>query len=164
MMSLNLCSHKFCQYCLVEYVVYKINVHEAVLCPEENCPEKLVIDSPICLLLEEKIRNRFREQELWRQTMSNPNVKLCPREDCKSGLVDLTIQPPQCRKCRKQFCKNCMMEYHAGSCDDNFMQHFRNFRRCPRCGITIQKISGCDQMTCICGHHFDFNSWRNHGF
>ena len=67
--SLNLCVHKFCKNCLIEYAVYKINVHEVVLCPEENCPEKLAINSLIYSLLPEKVQNKFQEHELWRQTM-----------------------------------------------------------------------------------------------
>ena len=152
MACVNLCEHKFCQNCLIEYATYKINVQEAVLCPDGNCPEKMTVDSHLCSILSEKVRNRFREQELWRQTISNPLVKLCPREGCKEGIVDLAIQPPRCRKCQKEFCPNCMMQYHAGSCDDNFFDYFKTFVQCPKCGIAIQKVAGCDHMTCLCNH------------
>lgn len=29
-------------------------------------------------------------------------------------------------------------------------------KECPRCGVTIEKIGGCDHMECQCGHHFDW--------
>ena len=57
--------------------------------------------------------------------MDNPNIKLCPRENCNEGIVDLKVNPPVCRKCHREFCKNCMMENHSGSCDDNFFNHFK---------------------------------------
>ena len=49
-----------------------------------------------------------------------------------------------------------MMEYHAGPCDDNFLAYFKDFKRCPQCGMAIQKISGCNHMTCFCHYNFCF--------
>ena len=146
MISIGGCFHYFCKNCMVDYITYKINCRETVLCPEEGCPQKLTKHSPLFLLLNHQIRDRFREQELWRQTVDNPNVKLCPGEYCKEGIVDMRMNPPQCRNCRRLFCAKCMMVYHEGSCDRNFQLHFKDFRKCPNCGISIQRIQGCNQI------------------
>ena len=29
-------------------------------------------------------------------------------------------------------------------------------KNCPRCGILIEKNGGCNNMTCRCGHHFNW--------
>ena len=107
-------------------------------------------------MLPERIKDRYKEQKLWKQTMDNPNLKLCPREDCKEGVVDLQMNPPRCRKCQRQYCAQCMMAYHSGSCDDNFEEHFQNYKRCPSCGIMIERIVGCNHITCRCSFHFCF--------
>jgi hypothetical protein len=40
--------------------------------------------------LPETTQRRFDQQALWRQTINNPNVKVCPYENCRDGMVDLT--------------------------------------------------------------------------
>ena len=112
------------------------------------------MQSPLYQLLNETMKARFREGELWRQTMNNPNLRLCPNEVCKEGIVDMSLNPPQCRRCRRTFCRNCMMDVHRGSCDGNFDRHFRDFRKCPSCGISIQKIDGCNHIVCFCSYQF----------
>jgi hypothetical protein len=37
-------------------------------------------------------------------------------------------------------------------------------KNCPNCGIHIQKINGCNHISCRCGHHFCWNcnqNWNN---
>ena len=98
--------------------------------------------------------------------MNTSNVRLCPREGCKDGVVDMALKPPQCKKCRNAFCRNCMMLSHPGSCDDNLLEVLKGFKKCPRCGIMIQKISGCNEVRCRCRHQFCYaclRSWKpNH--
>ena len=48
------------------------------------------------------------------------------------------------------------MEAHPGACDANFQHHFREWKRCPKCRIFIQKDEGCNHMTCNCAHQFCF--------
>ena len=94
-------------------------------------------------------------------------IRLCPAENCKEGIVDMKMNPPQCRRCRRAFCPNCMMAHHTGSCDKNFNMHFREFRKCPQCGISIQKIDGCNHITCRCSFNFCFvcmSAWNNNHY
>jgi len=37
MTSISECEHNFCQGCLHQYITYKLNIMENVICPEENC-------------------------------------------------------------------------------------------------------------------------------
>ncbi len=53
-----------------------------------------------------------------------------------------------------RFCQRCL-DAHDGVCEDLRDEQLEHgFRRCPRCRIPIQKIDGCNHMTCSCGQHF----------
>jgi hypothetical protein len=68
----------FCRNCLKKYCIYKINVMEDVVCPEENCDIPIDPQGSVLARLSPQTQNRFKRNQLWKQTMSNPNVKLCP--------------------------------------------------------------------------------------
>ena len=44
----------------------------------------------------------------------------------------------------------------------------RQIKKCPRCSVDIEKIGGCNRMTCRCGHHFcwhcleDYSAYGSH--
>lgn len=54
------CGHTFCTDCLTQYVIYKVKVREDVLCPEENCPNKLASTGEFFARLPEQVRDKFK--------------------------------------------------------------------------------------------------------
>ena len=74
-----------------------------------------------------------------------------------------------CPHCKKDFCFNCMCEYHEGmTCDEyvkwkkdnsegdqKFMDWIKqNGAICPKCKMACQKLSGCNWIYChpaVCG-------------
>ena len=81
------CEHEFCRRCLHDYLIYKITVMEEVTCPQENCPALLSTTAPCYLDLPQDYKQRYARFQLWKQTISNPNLRLCPNEQC-SGVID----------------------------------------------------------------------------
>lgn len=103
----------------------------------------------------------------------------CLREGCQSGEIQCIAQPSpddddnrtliKCSSCGFDMCYECRTSFHAGiSC-----QTYRARKRieentaateellatmskpCPRCGVAIQKHTGCQHMTCdICRFEF----------
>jgi hypothetical protein len=67
--------------------VYKISVNEEVTCPQENCPAVLNTTSPCYSSLPEDYKQRYGRFLLWKQTISNPSLRMCPNEHCK-GIID----------------------------------------------------------------------------
>ncbi len=63
----------------------------------------------------------------------------------------LTALQKQCLKCEKlvRFCVCAQNQQVFNSLKDNF-----NYKRCPECRHAIQKISGCNILSCLCGYQF----------
>ena len=88
MPMLSKCEHryKFCESCLQNYAIYKINNYEEVFCPYEGCQTLLDTDSEFFSQLPREVQNRYFKVHRFHITMNDPNTKLCPHEDCE-GLV-----------------------------------------------------------------------------
>lgn len=72
------CEHKFCKRCLHDYLVYKISVMEEVTCPQEDCPAVMDIRSNCYQDLPEDYKERYGRFLIWKQTISNPALRMCP--------------------------------------------------------------------------------------
>lgn len=91
-------------------------------------------------------------------------IMKCPAEGCRGFLSSAW----KCGTCEKFFCSDCHAQ-KAGMRDE---QHVCNedakatasmirqeTKPCPKCGIRISKIDGCDQMWCIeCHTTFSWNT------
>lgn len=90
-------------------------------------------------------------------------VRACPVEGCR-GFLSSQLK---CGICETFACGDCFgivgpTQGHEHVCDPGDLQTAKLIRKesrpCPRCGIFISKIDGCDQMWCIqCRTAF---SWR----
>ena len=94
----------------------------------------------------------------------------CPMQDCRGYLSDKYV----CGLCHVTICKHCneekkeekaddAKEAEPHICDKDKVATMDEIRRtskpCPKCGMAISKIDGCDQMFCIApGCHTAF-SW-----
>ena len=91
-------------------------------------------------------------------------VMKCPGEDCRGFLSSAW----KCGTCQKSFCSDCHArkqshkdEEHVCEADAKATASMisKETRPCPKCGIRISKIDGCDQMWCT-GCHTTF-SWNS---
>jgi ribosomal protein S27AE len=91
----------------------------------------------------------------------------CPIDECRGFVSSATHT---CGICDTKICKDCRepLNQTSGSdteqhtCDPNTLETVRLLKRdtksCPKCGVGIHKIEGCDQMYCTqCHTAF---SWR----
>jgi hypothetical protein len=91
-------------------------------------------------------------------------IMKCPAEECRGFLSSAW----KCGTCEKFFCSDC----HAQKTGQRDEEHVCNedakataamirqeTKPCPKCGIRISKIDGCDQMWCTeCHTTFSWNS------
>ena len=146
------CGHSFCKKCIHDYVIYKISVLQEITCPQEDCAFSIDAGSRCFQDIPEDYKKKYRKYLLWRQTIDNPNLRLCPAENCE-GVIETNVSYA-CQACRTLFCKECMLKAHEGPCDANFQNNFKEWKRCPSCSMFIEKAEGCNHMTCRCGHQF----------
>jgi hypothetical protein len=91
-------------------------------------------------------------------------IMKCPGEDCRGFLSTAW----KCGTCQKFYCADCHGQ-KAGHQDDAHVCNpdakataamiKQETKPCPKCGIRISKIDGCDQMWCVsCQTTFSWNT------
>ena len=96
-------------------------------------------------------------------------VRCCPNEDCKGFLS----QQWKCGLCNVKVCADCHeiksrpndTEEKEHTCDPNNVETAKLLKKdskpCPKCGVYIFKIHGCNQMWCTnCHATFDWVTGR----
>jgi len=119
-----------------------------------------------------KLSNEFTNQsDIYYDTGSKVKEKKefilkCIKEGCR-GFLSSSYK---CELCSTFVCKDCMLIKSEKNDDnhvckkedvDTVMMIRKDTRPCPKCGIRISKIDGCDQMFCVndgCATAFSWNT------
>ncbi|GKT27456.1 hypothetical protein ADUPG1_013845, partial [Aduncisulcus paluster] len=90
-------------------------------------------------------------------------IRVCLGNDCGRFVSKVLKTDPQrfisCVSCSHTFCCACGKNHSPDlGCDDlgstKFIQ--ANFKLCKHCGVYVEKISGCNRISCRCGWSFCF--------
>ncbi|CAE6417559.1 unnamed protein product [Rhizoctonia solani] len=173
------CGHepRICEACLGQYVMHGIREGSTeVLCPDVGCRRQMdrkdvmgyIRGDPGCL---KRYHTLVAQRELERQ----PNFVWCQNPRCGRGQVhDKGDASPLviCHYCRSRSCFTHRILWHRGLTCEGYdlvilhgeeMQASEDYigkhtKQCPNCRRPIEKITGCDHMTCLspwgCGHEF----------
>ena len=152
------CFHGFCDDCLFNYFKEKINNNNVkkIKCPEKSCDHFLCTEfienkliNDIALL--EKYKKLFRRKQL----AASPNIQLCPYPDCESYAEKGENKFVICKENNHKFCFNCLRDWHENkNCEMELNKSFEKWKdpykvkRCPKCKYFIEKIEGCNHITC----------------
>lgn len=168
MFKSNTCSHVFCNDCIRKYVATKIQDNIAMVkCPEFKCSGTL--EAQFCQsIIPKEVFERW-ESALCESLIMGSQKFYCPFKDCSALMVDDggdgTVTQAECPNCCRLFCAQCKVAWHVGvKCSEFFMlrsdersnedllvmEMARNkkWRRCPKCKIFVEKVSGCVHITC----------------
>ena len=149
--------------------------HPKILKPTKKNPERLVIYNNYNKLvdnekmLKENISNLVRlisssERNKVKEVVKKEFIMSCPLDGCR-GFLSSSYK---CGLCENYFCNDCNHKKDNRSdethvCDENdkatvaFLK--KQTKKCPKCGVHISKIDGCDQMYCVAENCMTFFSW-----
>ncbi|KAG8684290.1 hypothetical protein FRC08_013773, partial [Ceratobasidium sp. 394] len=168
------CTHRptVCAPCLEEYITHAIQSggFTTFPCPDAECKEIMeyfdirrgASGNAPCL-------ERYEALLLRRLLQNEPNFVWCKNPACSSGQIHecgSTLPMVVCKACHAQSCFTHDIPWHTGlTCtqydnqrhnihaqSDFASQQYldRKTKTCPnrRCGRRVEKIDGCDHMTC----------------
>ena len=168
------CGHAYCPECVENKIKVSVNDKQFPLtCDSEGCSESFVWKDFEKTAKDPKALRSLVEASIDHYTTSNPDkVKHCLTPDCGAiYAVSSDGRPFTCYGCQTEICTTCHVQYHQGlTCAmyqsekkdsgsvTEYLEQNKNTKRCPKCRVLIEKIEGCNHMTCkMCRAHM---CWR----
>ena len=173
------CGHKFCKECWALHLDEEIGEHKVFCVTETKCPDAdcgAVVDETIWRQLATAQTLRQYEQFVVKHFITlRHDMAWCPSESCNLAVRYAGASADVHCQCGTSFCFTCRNEAHSPlSCalfkrwredrtritdQASFQFLMKNFRRCPKCHVYIERNQGCNHMTCRvnyggCGHQF----------
>ena len=154
------CGHSYDKSCVIQQLK---SAEFPLKCATEDC-EELLVWKDLQNLLSEKERRKLAISALDEYVKKNREiVKYCPTADC--GMVYRVSTEGRrftCCACLAEICTSCHVQWHngltctmfksgeqVGGClEDWIMKDPSNRKICPKCKTPIEKIDGCNHMTC----------------
>jgi len=154
------CSHNYCKECWSGYLTAKIQDGKVMelVCPEPSCACQ-VAENEIHECVSEDILTKYKKFRTNTEVALDKKKRWCPTRDCNTILERKgNARKVVCPTCDRATCWNCNSRYHRGTCakkaktsnEAAFMLYKirKNVKACPRCRVPVEKISGCNHMTC----------------
>eukprot|EP00347_Sterkiella_histriomuscorum_P021619 403333348 len=155
------CNHRYCKNCLYDYLEYNISNGQVrvIKCADAQCKEEFTKEDV----------EKFGSKEIYDKYLKfkenidvnlNPNLKWCPKPNCNNYISKGKKRKVTC-KCGLEICFDCGIEWHGKiKCKEVMDKEFfswaannGNISNCPKCKVRLEKISGCNHMTCRqCGY------------
>lgn len=151
------CKHSFCYNCTVEHIEATVEARETqIACLQQDCPQKFTLKHLAALQVVADVVRRFKQVNQDYQVATDKKQKYCPTPDCDSVVArPCCSDKVVCAQCAQSSCFRCQKAWHEGrACQRQFNfekyadAHKERFWPCPTCRAPVEKISGCNKMTC----------------
>ena len=168
------CRHIYCAGCLKHMLISATDGKSIPICcigDEGRCK------TPISLPVIERFISPARLSQMFENSFrvyleQHPNeYRFCSTPDCtqiyRVSTEDSTVI--QCPACLIETCSHCHKSPHRGlTCEESALigskngqelllerwaKGHSNVKKCPDCGIFIEKVDGCNHIHCRCGGH-----------
>ncbi|VFQ73342.1 unnamed protein product [Cuscuta campestris] len=162
------CGHSHCFDCISKFVASKIQENIArISCPNPGCAG--VLEPHHCAsILPKNVFDRWGDV-LCEALLLASDKFYCPFKDCSALLLDekLNVVESECPECRRLFCAKCKVPWHPDMACSEFqklhkderesgdlqLMHLakdKEWKRCPNCGVFVERTEGCPFMKCRC--------------
>ncbi|KAI3856535.1 hypothetical protein MKX03_028377 [Papaver bracteatum] len=180
--STSKCSHIYCSVCITKHITAKIQENISMItCPDSTCNETL--EPHLCRdIISGQVLDRW-ENALCESSVLASQKIYCPFKDCSVMLVNdddgVIVRSTECPHCNRLFCAQCEVPWHSELTCDDFQEIKRGGKddmlminlakdqkwiRCPSCRFYVEKVDGCQHITCRCAYQFCYkcgNSWTS---
>ena len=169
--------------CFINYIEEELNNNRfPIRCPlcagkeRHEINYKTIID---CLLLNDKDNLAAKLENISLNHLAENNsdeITFCPTAGCNYMCsYDKNEFHLNCPMCKKSYCLQCKTEWHEGmNCEEyqrtknkdendvKFEEYAKGskLKQCPKCKRWVEKVSGCDHITCPCGTPFCYRCGR----
>jgi hypothetical protein len=169
------CTHEYCVSCMLQTM--KAAMSDTSRLPLRCC-EVLIDVTCAIMLLEQKEADQFLAKAA---EMEAKNKMFCPtcNQFINLDLVDSSDSTVLTCICGVQLCVSCRTAKHPGfTCPENMsavrgsdelvllLADDKGWKQCPGCLMMIERISGCNHMTCSnCRYDFCYacrRTWQGH--
>ncbi|KAL7266601.1 hypothetical protein RUND412_010847 [Rhizina undulata] len=159
------CSHPYCRSCYTNIVTASVKGTTAF--PPACCNIRLPTTA-IKYALDHEDLVSFLEK--FAEYKSRYKI-YCPRTSCGKLIPDEDVVDGvgTCGKCGGRACAECKKVAHGGACVEDGdvvalkrLAQTEGWKQC-KCGEMVDKIEGCNHMTCRCGREFCYTCgavWR----
>ncbi|XP_046692352.1 probable E3 ubiquitin-protein ligase RNF217 [Silurus meridionalis] len=167
--SMHCCKNPVCEECMKTYISSQVfSGLTEIVCPIPECSGYLAECVVLAHLASENVAKYKYFLELNRM---DSGTKTCPKCTLFTSLKRRSLSTQnkdepkykiQCSKCELVWCFRCHAPWHEGlKCREyrkgdkllrtwaSVIEHGqRNAQKCPHCKVHIQRVDGCDHMTC----------------
>ncbi|KAH0587100.1 Putative uncharacterized protein, chloroplastic [Termitomyces sp. J132] len=164
------CKHIYCTDCIRHYITSASETKNFPLtCMGDEAKCKIPISIPVIrkFLPQQQFENLVNIAFFTYLDQHPQEFRYCTTPDCTQIYRANTQSMLKCPSCFAEVCSSCHEEAHEGmSCEDRQArkaQHEEQLndswatthgvKRCPACSVYIEKVEGCNHMTCRCGVH-----------
>ncbi|RKP18892.1 hypothetical protein ROZALSC1DRAFT_29460, partial [Rozella allomycis CSF55] len=173
------CDHIYCAECFSHWL--KLATEDRsfrfpLICPAENCQTTIEPTSQMDPILDDATFDSFRKRYL----EATGRAIYCPEKTCSTFMaLRSDARFIQCTECRTGICVSCKVKDHRPlQCVDfqNLPIEYRNpddvtlhmavkehdWRYCPSCKAAVEKKTGCNFVSCLCGVGFCYKCGKQY--
>ncbi|KAI0125875.1 hypothetical protein BJ170DRAFT_451566 [Xylariales sp. AK1849] len=165
------CDHdpNTCKVCVAQWIVSSLDTvtWDRLKCPE--CPQLLQFQD-VKAFASRELFDRYDNLAMKAVVADMRDFKWCLNPACGSGQIHRAPCPKvKCHACRASLCTHHNLPWHRGETCEQYDRRTRRQRKsveasekkvkeitksCPQCRRDVEKYSGCDHITCVCGHEW----------